>query len=524
MAGLDWEGMPQEQKAAIKALSEHSFLGFQRIFYQLLQGDKWMTNWHHRYMADRVEKIISRECGNTIFNVPPGSSKTETLSIHAPVWSTLKVRKVRNLNLSFSDSLGKRNSRRSKEIIKSQEFRELWPVAMGVDQASEWQLMDDDGKTKAEVISRSMGGDITGSRGGHPGPEFSGWVCLDDPDKPDSMFSDVKRKKSHDILVNTVRSRRGDKSREHPTPILLIQQRLHVDDSTAFLLAGGMGMDFDLISIPALINDEYIQSLPEPFRTHCIESVCHTDQIDGYWSYWPENEDIRDLMALREANPYTFASQYMQAPEALEGEVFRSDDFSYYNDPDGLHPLPRMDYRFIIADTAQKTGERNDYTVFGEWGFSGGNLYRLNWWRAKVEADKLRSSFESFCHAAWAKNGLESGNLRDIYVEDKSSGTGLIQELAKRLPLPITAVQRSKDKLTRAMDVQPHHRAGKIYLPYGDAQNYEMVSEVASFRADGTHKHDDQCDVMMDAINVAIIQPQTTAATGGLMIPKRLRR
>lgn len=37
-----------------------------------------------------------------------------------------------------------------------------------------------------------------------------------------------------------VRSRRGDRSKEHPTPIISIQQRLHVDDATGFMLGGGI--------------------------------------------------------------------------------------------------------------------------------------------------------------------------------------------------------------------------------------------------------------------------------------------
>ena len=96
-------------------------------------------------------------------------------------------------------------------------------------------------------------------------------------------------------------------------------------------------------------------------------------------------------------------------------------------------------------------------------------------------------------------------------VEDKSSGTGLIQELEGRLPIPITPVPRAKDKLTRALDVQPHHVAKKVVLPYGDKDNFEFVSEVCAFSPDDSHKHDDQTDVMIDALDVVFVTSEPKA-------------
>lgn len=123
-----------------------------------------------------------------------------------------------------------------------------------------------------------------------------------------------------------------------------------------------------------------------------------------------------------------------------------------------------------------------------------------------MDAVALRREFEAFVKGCWAKNGKANGTLRKVYIEDKSSGTGLIQEMAKRLPLSVTPVPRERDKLTRALDVQGFHAAKKVCLPYGDSQNYELVSEVAAFTADDSHKHDDQTDVMIDALAEVFIK------------------
>lgn len=522
---LEWESLSEEEKAGIKILSERSFLAFLCCYFQLLQGEKWAVNWHHRYIAHKIEAIIKGESSNTIFNVPPGSGKTEMLSIHAPVWALMQVNKIRNLQISSGDTLANRNSRRMKSIIKSKEFKELWPFAFGVDQAEEWQLLDERGKPRAEVVSRPMQGQIVGSRGGYIGQQFSGWINLDDPDKPTDMFSEVRRKKNHETAVNTIRSRRGDKSKKHPTPIILTQQRLHTDDLTAFFMSGGMGMTFDQVKIPALVNEDYIESLPEPFRTQCRQDLEGTKQVNGYWSFWPKNEDVEDLMALWESDPYTFMSQYMQSPESLTGGIFDAEAFQFYseNEDDGVLPRPFFEYRFITADTAQKTKTYNDFSVFCHWGVFQGRIYLVDMLRGKWEAPELRQRALSMINQAWSMNGGANGNLRSVFIEDKVSGTGLIQELSNNSPISVTPLQRNIDKFTRAMDAQSHQKAGKVVLPYGAPYNNEFIAEVASFTHDDKHKFDDQTDNMIDAIDQAIIKPNTAGKPVAIFGARRRR-
>lgn len=497
---LEWEELSFAERMLLKKLSEADFLTFQRIFFQLLQGDKWSVNWHHKLIARKVEDIVAGRCRNTVFNVPPGSGKTEMLSIHMPVWTAIKSRKVRNLNISFSDTLAKRNSRRTREIITSREFQELWPFAMGVNQADEWQLLNPNGKVRAEVISRSAAGQITGSRAGYPTRDFSGLINLDDFDKPADVFSEVRRKKNHELLSNTIRSRRGNKSKDFATPIVAIQQRLHVDDSSAFMLAGGMGMQFDLVKIPALINEEYIDSLPEWLRDECWKSVKDSEKQRGYWSYWPDNEYIGDLLALWDIDDYTFQSQYMQNPISLGGNVFLGDWWKFYGtEGTETEPKPdRFEYRFITADTAQKIKEHNDWSVFCLWGKYQDKLYLIDMVRGKWEAPDLSLQFEAFINEAYRSNFTE-GYLRKIYVEDKSSGTGLIQDVGKRSPVEITALQRNKDKATRAKDAQPAVKAGRILLPEDAKWLPEFLAEHAAFTYDDTHAHDDIVDNTIDA-------------------------
>jgi len=512
----DYSAIGLSERVALKKMSTSDFMSFMRVWFRILQGDKLLVNWHHRVFMDLVDDIIYRRIPNrnVVINCPPGSTKTEVYSIHFPAYVNAlvnvgKLKRFRNLNLSFSDDLVQRNSIRTRDIIASAEYQSLFPCSLGINQAKEWTIVDERGKRIAETVSRSVGGQITGSRAGYIGPEYSGHLMLDDPDKISDQLSDLKRKRQHDFMTGTIRSRRGDKSKDNATPIICIAQRTHIDDTSGFLLAGGMGVKFDHIKIPALVTENYIQSLPDRYRDLCWNDVKDTESVvvagERYWSFWAANEDIGQLMDLWNADEYSFTSQYLQEPIALSGRIFDSSWIGYYGDEDNPTP-PYFEYRFITADTATKTGTRNDFSVFSHFGVFQGKLYMLDMLRGKYEAPELEANFRSFISDAWATNSkMEMGNLRAVLVEDASSGTGLIQTVGRGSPLPITPVRRQKDKLTRALDCAPQVKAGKLMLPIGKDWIVHVVSELSLFSADDSHQHDDAADTVFDGINYALI-------------------
>lgn len=74
---LIWEDLTPAQKRAIKEISEYSFEKMIRIWFQVLQGQKFLSNWHFSLLCWKVEQIIKGEAQNVIFNITPGSGKTE---------------------------------------------------------------------------------------------------------------------------------------------------------------------------------------------------------------------------------------------------------------------------------------------------------------------------------------------------------------------------------------------------------------------------------------------------------------
>lgn len=533
---LEWSELDFPKKAALKFYAETSFLNFTRAWFEIMQGDRLLINWHHQLMANKVDQLIRGKLQprNLIVNVPPGGTKTEFFSVHLPAYenvlvSTGQLKRFRNFNISFSDDLVKRNSRRTRDIVDAPEYQEFWPCSFASNKAEEWEIANHRGKIVGQTISRAAGGQITGGRAGFYGPEFSGAVMLDDYNKPDDMFSETKRKSANRRLVNTIRSRRGDKSKEHPTPFVSIQQRLHVEDATGFMLSGGMGVDFHHVVIPALVCEEYIESLEEPFRSLCWETVKDTDSVvvggTRYWSYWPDMEDVNDLVALWERDEYTFLSQYMQRPKRLAGDLIDTGWFGRYE-----RTLPTLRWRAVFVDTnSGKVGDHNDWTVFTLAGMgTDGNLYLIDQERGKWDPEDLLQTAIDVWDRWKVTDPKQPARLRYMGIEDKQAGQGLITTLKKRKRIPIKEIQRGdgQNKLVRCNNSIPWIKSGQVLVPAlydKDGQKITQIhyasgevagstswvtmglKEAADFTADDSHDNDDILDTWFDAIDDMLI-------------------
>lgn len=82
--------------------------------------------------------------------------------------------------------------------------------------------------------------------------------------------------------------------------------------------------------------------------------------------------------------------------------------------------LSRFDRIVQSWDTASKATELSDYSVCTTWGTKGRKLYLMNVFRRRLEFPDLKRSVIDLT-ALWKAD--------IVLVEDKSSGTQLIQEL-----------------------------------------------------------------------------------------------
>ncbi|QFQ33325.1 terminase large subunit [Klebsiella phage KL] len=66
-----WEDLSPADKLAIKALSTRNFSLFLKIWFQIIQGEKLMWNWHHSYFC-RTSIIPATTNSMTAKIKPPG--------------------------------------------------------------------------------------------------------------------------------------------------------------------------------------------------------------------------------------------------------------------------------------------------------------------------------------------------------------------------------------------------------------------------------------------------------------------
>ncbi len=500
--------MDEYKLAAAKHKCQKSHLFFTRYFFKIREGSKFLINWHHQYLSDELEKVIDGETENIIINVPPGSSKTEMVVVNFVARGLAINHRARFLHLSYSDDLSLLNSHKAKNIVVSDEYQALWPLKIASDTKAKkrWNITVDN-QLAGGVYATSLSGQVTGFRAGHMAPGFQGALLIDDPLKTEDAYSKTKREAANRKLITTVKSRKANPK----TPIIMIMQRVSQGDPTDFVLSGGLQGKWKHIMIPAIMTDEWVeQNVPEKYW-ELIDRSKRDEK--GRFSYWEYKEPIEDLVQMesgkgtdengKQISRHVFNSQYQQSPSQIGGNIIKSSSFIRYT------ILPRLKYRMIYADTAQKTKERNDFSVFQCWGAGeDGKIYLLDQIRGKWESPDLLKMARGF----WAKHKAfddedKMGSLRKIKPEDKSSGTGLIQQLKTGepmlniRPIPVEGIERTTDKLTRVLDGLPYIDLGQVCIPLESSWVNDYITELEAFTADDSHAHDDQVDPTMDAIN-----------------------
>lgn len=220
---------------------------------------------------------------------------------------------------------------------------------------------------------------------------------------------------------------------------------------------------------------------------------------------WPYKHTLEELAELEKADAYNYAAQYLQDPHKKGGAVFETAWWQYYS------VLPDYQWKAIFCDTALKDGQHHDYTVFQCWAFHQGKIYLVDQYRNKIQATELKQLLIDF----WNKHrGGIAQPCRFVGVEDRASGIQLVQDIQKSGGMPIMPISRSvktfqgkshTSKLDRANNLVGWIRAGLLHLPENAEWLYDYKNEFERFSPLNTHKHDDQIDPTLDAIEHMLV-------------------
>jgi len=429
---------------------------------------KW--GWAMDAICLHLEAITRGEITRLLINVPPGSMKSLLCNVFWPAWEWGPQNRpdLRIIGTAHEEGLAIRDSRLMRELIRSEWYRNLWPIDIVADLDGKMEFGNGSYGFRLARAFKSM----TGRRGDR--------VVLDDPIAASDANSEAILERSKIIFLETLPTRVNNEK----SAIVVIMQRLNEKDTSGVIL--DMELPYVHLCIPMRFN---------PSR-RCTTSIGWTDprEKEGELMF-PERFSEDEVVVLEKTlGPYGAAGQLQQSPSPRGGGIIKEAWFQYWSN------LPELDFKFITADTAQKTKEENDYSVFQCWGRStSGAAILIDQARGKWEAPELLSIGRQF----WMKHLNAKGTIRGMYVEDKISGTGLIQTL-RREGIPVLPIYRQRDKLSRGMDSAPFIASGNVFLPKDAAFVFDFVSEASSFP---TGAHDDQMDPMFDAIQMVQKMP-----------------
>lgn len=459
------------QRRRLILLARDNFL----IFRQLMNPkDKW--GWFNTELTNELDafaKSLERgERPKLVVEAPPQHGKSVAI-IDFIAWVAGRNPDGRTIYGSFSERLGIRANLKLQRMYKSPVYQEIFP---DVKMASGKK---DDTATKNRDLIEYAGREgyfrNTTVRGSVTGESLDLGV-IDDPLKGRAEAnSPTIREAAWDWFTDDFFTRFSEDA-----GLLIILTRWHIDDPVGRLL----------------------ERMPHGVRVLKYKAVADVDEKHRKTgeALFPEHKSIEFLMerkaAMSEGN---WLALYQQSPTIIGGNLFKTEWWGYYDEP------PRLMYRIIVADTAQKTAEHNDYSVLACWGLTlptmvdgqkvPGKAVKLDMLRGKWEGPELLTMARAF----WQKHAnqpAQFGSLRAMYIEDKVSGTNLIQTL-KRERIPVMAIQRDKDKVTRANDIAPQLAIGNVLLPKYAPWLKDFLEECAQF-PNGVF--DDQVDTMMDAV------------------------
>lgn len=305
--------------------------------------------------------------------------------------------------------------------------------------------------TKSQILVHNCG--IRGNT------TFSGALVLDDANKPADIQSEVMREKVRKYYDETLLSRLNDSN----VPIFNIQQRLHLEDLSGYLLEQ---YKFDSIIRPLL----------EPDGTCNIAS-----------QYTPER--IKEISF----NDTMFQAQYQQSPVAEKGNIIQRDWWVMY---DADHTA--IDGKLIItADTAYKKTKTADYSCFQVWELLRKEMRLRDMIVGKWEFPELLEKATQIWRK-WTDDSLINP-AAFMYIEDKASGISLEQTLIQS---GINAIcwkpkeyDYPEDKVGRTRELSWDVYRGLVKLKKDDKMSQYLINEAALFAEDMSHAHDDSCFV-----------------------------
>ena len=231
--------------------------------------------------------------------------------------------------------------------------------------------------------------------------------------------------------------------------------------------------DWEIVRFPAIAEED------ETFVVDTVWGPRRFTRRPGE-ALHPAREPPEMLEQIRRTiGEYNFAGQYQQAPSPLGGGIVKATWFRHYMPSE----LPQSFDRVVQSwDTANKASELSDFSVCTSWGIKGKELYLLDVLRRRLEYPELKRA---------VREQYERFRPSVVLIEDKASGTQLIQELTREGLYAVTRYKPQSDKVMRMHAQTAMIENGFVRVPEKAPWLAQYLNEMTVFP---NGRHDDQVD------------------------------
>jgi predicted phage terminase large subunit-like protein len=451
---------PNEYRTFVRS----DFTAFiERSFYELNPTTPFLPNWHIEIIAAELEACRRGETKRLVINLPPRSLKSHCATIAFPAWLLGHNASAQIICASYGQDLSNKLAIDCRAVMTSNFYRSLFPTRLSQEKQSVQEFMT---TQKGVRLATSVGGVLTGR-----GAEI---IIVDDPAKPEEALSATQRKSTNDWFDHTLYTRLNDK---RTGCIILVTQRLHEDDLVGHVMSQG---GWKLVRFPAIAEQDESYFIHTPFGFRRFHRRAGE-------ALHPDREPLDVLGNIRETQgEYNFSGQYQQAPAPLGGGMIKYSWFRTYT----ANELPAK-FEIVLQswDSAAKPTELADYTVCTTWGITNRHIYLLHVLRKRLDYPALKCA---------VREQAVAFRPTHILIEDKSSGTQLIQELISEGVHGVQRYEPAGDKVMRLHVVSSTIENGFVHLPEKADWLPEFIHELTTFPK---AKYDDQADSSSQALD-----------------------
>lgn len=301
---------------------------FARMAFGWLHPEQeYKHHWPMDVLGDALTRCLTGECKRLIVNMPPRSLKSFYASVALPAWTLAHKPQTKIMCVAGDHGLAEDHHQMSLRLMKHPNYRSLFPH-LRISESNRTIRLGHGGSRSAHIAS--PGGGLTGR-----GADI---IIVDDPLGASYAEDDNRREETNLWYDRNVYQRLNNKK---DGAIIVVMQRLHVDDLTGHLLKQD---GWTLLRFPAIAMEDESYLLSDGRNVgRRIREALHPAL---------ENRDLL-LEVMHRIGARPFMAQYQQKPYPPGEGKGLIGKFRWYVSVDVKRPTVR-DLSFAVRPEPQE--------------------------------------------------------------------------------------------------------------------------------------------------------------------------